>query len=827
MPSSVTRPEVSGRGAPAISPWKGVIGSQTHSPTGLSAQEVEARAIAGQINKRSPTAGRTLSQILRANVFTRFNAILGSLLVVVAFVGPLQDGLFGVVLVVNTSIGIAQELRAKRMLDRLAILTSPRARVLRDGVASDLQVDQVVVDDVIEMHPGDQAIVDGIVISSEGLEVDESLLTGESRPIEKVSGDQVLSGSFVVAGTATAIATGVGEESYAKRLEAQARRFSLIHSELQQGTNQILRLVTWVMVPAGIALVLSQLLRSHQPLADALRGSVAGVSAMVPEGLVLLTSIAFAVGALRLGRRRVLVQELAAIEGLARVDVLCIDKTGTLTQPGMQLTSIEPLSGRSVVEIESVLGAIAESDPAPNATMQALAASCPSEDRWVVSTRIPFSSKRKWSATSFAGGGTWLLGAPEVIARDLSTSSLSVVSRNQEAGRRVLLLASTPELVDDQHLPAVVRPAALLMLSEQLRADTSETLRYLQEQDVKVKVLSGDAPETVASIAERAGVISVGEPCDASKLGDEPGALGLALETGNVFGRIRPEQKLEAVKELQARGHVVAMVGDGVNDVQAIKQADLGIAMGSGSQSSRSVARVVLLDSSFSAVPQILDEGRRVISNIGRVAKLFVTKTVYAALLAIVVVATALPYPFFPRHLSIVSTFTIGVPGFFLALSGGAPRASSGFTRRVLVFAVPAGSIGAGATFGAYAIARASAATTAVQARTAAMLALFCVAMWVLGVVARPLNLPRVLLLVGMIGALAGLLAIPVARKVFSLQFPAIQVDLAIALVVACAIGALWLLRVTAMAHPSTLCSGHIGPPPPVIPQRSRGTDHD
>ena len=576
---------------------------------GLGPEEVQTRIIAGQINTTPPAPGRTFAQILRANVLTRFNAILGSLLVVVAVVGPFQDGLFGVVLVANTAIGILQELRAKRTLDRLAILTAPRAHVVREGQVVELPLDQVVLDDVLELGPGDQVPVDAIVLACDGLEIDESLLSGEAEPVTKKIGDPVLSGSFVVAGAGRVRATGVGEAAYASSLEAQARRFSLIHSELQKGTNQILRMVTWVMVPAGGALVASQLLRSHQALGDALRGSVAGVAAMVPEGLVLLTSIAFAAGALRLARQRVLVQELAAIEGLARVDVVCIDKTGTLTEPGMQLESIDLLADRSRGSVEEVVGAIAVSDPTPNATMRALAAIGPPPQGWTVDARVPFSSTRKWSAVTFAGRGTWILGAPEVIAATMPAGALSSSARHQASGRRVLLLAETTEASKGTRLPAALDPIALLVLAEHLRSDAATTVRYLLEQDITVKVLSGDAPETVSAIASLVGVPSIGEACDASGLAENDTALGAALEATNVFGRVRPEQKVAAVRELQAQGHVVAMVGDGVNDVQALKEADLGIAMGSGSQSSRSVARVVLLDNSFSAVPQILGRG--------------------------------------------------------------------------------------------------------------------------------------------------------------------------------------------------------------------------
>jgi cation-transporting ATPase E len=759
--------------------------------TGLSQAEVRERVLAGQVNTPPPSPGRTVGQILRANVLTRFNAILGFLFVLVMIVGPPQDALFGVVLAVNTGIGVAQELRAKRALDKLAILTAARARVLRDGAVAEISQDEVVSDDVLELRRGDQVPVDASVMRAEGLELDEALLTGEAEPAPKRPGDTVLSGSFVVAGTGQARVTAVGEQSYAVRLQAQARRFSLIRSELQQGTNQILRLVTWVMIPAGLLLVISEFFRSHEPLAEAVRGSAAGVSAMVPEGLVLLTSIAFAAGALRLARRKVLVSELAAIEGLARVDVLCTDKTGTLTRPGMRLAATEMLDGQPAEAVAQVLAAVAAADEDPNPTMTAIATRYTKAPEWAVRARVPFSSARKWSGVSFAGHGTWLLGAPSVVG-GLPAAAAASVARHEAGGQRVLVLAATAAPLDGDQPPTGAGPAALLVLTEELREETTQTVRYLAGQGVTIKVLSGDAPRAVAAIAARAGIPASGPPCDASALTDEQ--MGDAIATADVFGRVRPAQKLAAVKALQAAGHVVAMIGDGVNDVQALKQADLGIAMGSGSDASRSVARVVLLDGTFAAVPQLLDEARRVIANIERVAGLFVTKTVYAAIIAVAVGAAGIAYPFYPRHLTIVSTLTIGVPGFFLALAAAAPRARPGFTRRVLAFTIPAGIAAAAAVLGSYALARAADGVSAQQARTAAMLALLAMGLWVLGLVAGRAAW-RITLVAAMAACLIPLFALPLARSIFAVQLPPVGVLLQAAGVVLTAIAALTLWR--------------------------------
>jgi cation-transporting ATPase E len=759
---------------------------------GLSQAEVRERVAAGQVNAPPPSPGRTIGQILRANVLTRFNAILGALFVLVMIVGPPQDALFGVVLVVNTGIGTAQEIRARRALNRLAILTAARALVLREGVVTEIHPGQVVRDDILELRRGDQVPADAVTLEAEGLELDEALLTGEAEPVLKLPGDTVLSGSFVVAGTGRARASAVGVQSYAIRLQAQARRFSLIRSELQQGTSQILRLVTWVMIPAGLLLVISEFFRSHRPLDDAVRGSAAGVSAMVPEGLVLLTSIAFAAGAMRLARRRVLVSELAAIEGLARVDVLCTDKTGTLTRPGMRLAATEALDGQPAARIGEVLAAMAAADEDPNPTVRAIAARYAGDPGWPVRHRVPFSSARKWSGVSFAGHGTWLLGAPSIIGAGLPVTATAAVASHEAAGQRVLLLAATAAPLDGNLPPPGARPTALLVLTEELREEAAQAVRYLTEQGVTIKVLSGDAPRAVAAIAEQAGIAASGPPRDASALTDEQ--IGEAIGTAGVFGRVRPAQKVAAVKALQAAGHVVAMIGDGVNDVQALKQADLGIAMGSGSDASRSVARVVLLDGTFAAIPQLLSEARRVIANIERVAGLFVTKTVYAVIIAVAVGAAGIAYPFYPRHLTIIATLTIGVPGFFLALAAGAPRARPGFTRRVLAFTVPAGISAAAAALGSYAIARAVDGTSAGAVSTAVMLALLAVGLWVLGILASGL-VWRITLVTAMVGCLVPLFAIPRARATFAVQLPSAGVLLQTAGVVLVAIAGLTLWR--------------------------------
>ena len=750
---------------------------------GLSQEEVAARTAAGAVNT-VPAAGRSVVQILRANVLTRFNAILGALFAVVLVVGPLQDALFGIVLAVNTLIGIAQEIRAKWTLDHLALLTAPHAHAIRDGERGDVPVGAVVVDDVLELEPGDQIIADGTILEAERLEVDESLLSGESRPVPKAPGDGVLSGSAVLAGHGMMRVDRVGAEAFAQRLEQEARRFDLVRSELRNGINRILRVISWLMVPLGALLVTSQVVRSGQALNGAVRGSVAGIGAMVPEGLVLLTTVAFAVGAVRLAQRRVLVQELAAIEGLARVDTLCIDKTGTLTEPGLHLHEIVSVGGAPT---QDAVGAMAAEDRAPNATMRA-ARAVKAPAGWDLVRVSTFSSQRKWSAMEFADQGTWVIGAPEVVMPALEPRYARAVKAIAAAGHRVLLVARSFEHLTPDVLPSRLECAGWAVYEERLRPDARQTIDYLRAQGIRVLVLSGDDPGTVATVARAVGIPGADRPFHAASLPADPTALGEAIEDVSVIGRVQPHQKRDVVRALQDRGRVVAMTGDGVNDIPALKAADLGIAMGTGSPAARAVGRVVLLDSAFAVVPQILAEGRRVIANIQRVARLFVTKTVYATTLALVVGVAAVPYPFYPRHLTLVSSLTIGIPGFFLALAPGAPRAQSDFVQRVLRLAGPAGVVAAVSTLAAYLVARYPLGAHGLASRTAATGVLVVVGLAVLVVVSRPLTLWRVLVVAAMAAGAVLAWVVPLGRDLFGLEAPPVTATVASAAIAAGAV---------------------------------------
>ena len=739
---------------------------------GLSFTQVAQARAADETNEFDNSSSRSIVAILRANVFTIFNAILASAVVVVLAVGSWQDAVFGFVLLLNTLTGTIAELRAKRALDNLAVLAAPAAHVIRDGEAKDIEVSQVVLGELLELRSGDQVPADGQVLSSNGCEIDESILTGESVAVRKHENDQVLSGTTVIGGSARIRVTAVGEHSYANRLAMEARKYSVVTSELQEGTNRVLTWISWVIVPMTLLLLWSQL-----RVAGGISGSldsgqwkaavvlaVAGVVGMVPQGLVLLTSVNFAAAAMTLARRKVLVQELPAVEVLARVDMLCLDKTGTLTSGAVELDHIEsclggiPAGGKVSADAAVALGAgvddaaggsagtgsdavvPASGDDAAraalaylvggseaNATGSAIAAGLTGLEPAQARYAIAFNSARKWSAVQ-TSAGTYVLGAPEIVLAgntgsgrtgsgttdadnadsdgtglgSTDNAALERVKALAGTGKRVLVLAHSNQALDQSEnptLPKDLTAALLVVLAEQVRPDAAQTLDYFKRQGVAVRVISGDNPVTVAAIAAHLGLRNPdgGEPVgvDARTLPaiEDTQALADVLEKHAVFGRVTPEQKRAFVNALKSRGHTVAMTGDGVNDALALKDADLGIAMGNAAPATKAVSRLVLLNSQFDALPSVVAEGRRVIANMERVASLFLTKTTWAALLAAVVAITGFVYPFLPRQLTIVSSLTIGIPAFVLALAPTNQRYRAGFLARVLRLSVPAGVI--------------------------------------------------------------------------------------------------------------------------------------
>ena len=772
---------------------------------GLSDDEVAARVAQGKTNDVPTRAARSVSEIVRGNVFTRINAILGVLLIIVLSTGSVINGAFGLLIIANSAIGIIQELRAKQTLDRLAIVGQAKPLVRRQSGTQPRLPSEVVLDDVIELGPGDQIVVDGEILEEANLEVDESLLTGEADPIAKDAGDAVMSGSFVVAGTGAYRATKVGREAYAAKLAEEASKFTLVRSELRSGINKILKFITYLLIPAGLLTIYTQLFTTEAGWQQSVLRMVGALVPMVPEGLVLMTSIAFAVGVVRLGRRQCLVNELPAIEGLARVDVVCADKTGTLTENGMRVSDVKKLDAASVPD---VLAQLAADDPRPNASIAAIAEAYRMPPGWTATATAPFKSATKWSGASYGGHGNWVIGAPDVLL-DPGSAVAAEAERIGAQGLRVLLLGSSDLPVDAPGAPGVVTPAALVVLEQRIRPDARDTLDFFATQKVSIKVISGDNAVSVGAVAGSLGLH--GECMDARHLPEETAALADELESHTTFGRVRPDQKRAMVHALQSRGHTVAMTGDGVNDVLALKDADIGVAMGSGSSASRAVAQIVLLDNRFATLPYVVAEGRRVIGNIERVSNLFLTKTVYSVLLAILVGLAGLSaklfgsdpllFPFQPIHVTIAAWFTIGIPAFILSLAPNNERARPGFVRRVMTAALPSGLVVGAATFTSYLLAyegRAATETEQTQASTAALITLLVAALWVLAVVARPYEWWRIALVAVSASAYVVIFSIPAARELFILDPSNLAITstaLGIGLLGAIAVEVIWWLQ--------------------------------
>ena len=763
---------------------------------GLSAAEVAERVARGAVNRVKDRTSRSVASIVRENVLTLFNAIIVGASIIVLLFGDLRDGIFGGVMIINAVIGIVSELRAKRTLDSLAIVDAPQASVLRDGTLSVIPARDVVLDDVIELALGDQVSVDGTVLASAGLEIDESLLTGESRPVKKKEGDQLLAGTSVVAGSGRMVATAVGERVYAQGLSEQARAFTRTVSEIQVSINRVLQVVSVMLLPV-VALTFYSQNRiaggSGGDWREALVLSVASVIGMIPQGLVLLTSMNFAIGSATLARRGVLVQELPAVEVLARVDCLCLDKTGTLTTGGIRVREVDVVAG----DADTVMSALASAaSDRTNATAEAIWAHVGEGARSGASERIewsvPFSSARKWSAWG-TGCESWILGAPEFVIDEAVATNAVLLERVRAiaaGGSRVVALVRADEAVVDDKLPARRAVVALVVLEEDLREDAAETLDYFRSQGVHVRVISGDNPTTVGALAAQAGLTAPdGSPARLMDARDLPEdltseAFNDAIERHDVFGRVTPEQKRAMVGALQARDHCVAMTGDGVNDALALKDADLGIAMGNGTQATTAVAQIVLVDSKFSVLPGVLSEGRRIIANMERVSSLFLAKTTYAAVLVIVTALVGWRYPFLPRQFSYIDSLTIGIPAFFLALWPNPRRYVPGFLKRTLSLAMPTGVILATAALVAFGIVEGPP-----QAResTAAILSLMLGAIWLLVITSRPLSLWKWVLLASVISATVGGVLLPPVRGFFSMVAPTGYEWLVIACVGACA----------------------------------------
>lgn len=653
---------------------------------GLTQEEVRARREQGRTNTMPRRTEGGVADILRRNVLTLFNLLNLCLAGLLLWVGSHRDMLFLGVVLSNTLIGAIQELRAKRTHDRLQLLSEGRVRVMRDGVECRLSPQELVLDDVVLLSRGDQVPADATVLSGAG-EADESLLTGESAPVSKAAGDTLYSGSFLVSGSVAACLTAVGADSYAGQLQLSARRVKRAQSELMRDMRRIIRWVSVLIVPIGAAMFSRQYASVDLGLRDAVTGTVASMLGMIPEGLILLTSVSLAAGVVALGRRNALVNELFGIETLARTDVVCMDKTGTLTSGEMVLDRTLALNGVPPEEIAAYMAALlrASSDETP--TVRALAEAFPASNAPEIAQAVPFSSARKWSAAQAEGLGSVVLGAPE---RLLKGEALKQAQALAAQGLRVLALLCAPAPLCGEALPEGLVPAALLCLRDALRPNVQKTVRYFGEQGVTLKVISGDSPLTVSHAAAAAGVPGADRMVDLSTIEGEKDYTALSRHY-TIFGRVSPQDKQGLIEALRKDGHGVAMVGDGVNDIPALKAADCSIAMAGGSDAACRVAQITLLDADFDVMPRIVLEGRRVINNITRAASLFLVKNIFSLILSVLLLIFPFAYPFAPIQLTLVSSLTIGIPSFVLALQPSRDRVSGSFLRNVIMRALPGG----------------------------------------------------------------------------------------------------------------------------------------
>ena len=779
--------------------------------TGLTSKEVVQRIESGQSNAVKTSTSRSVQDIVRANVFTLFNGIIFAAMVLVLITGSWRDAVFGFVIIINTGIGIVTELRAKRTLDKLSILVASEFLVHRDGRDVEVPHNEIVLDDLLWIRAGEQVPADGQIIQTWGLELDESMLTGESRTVRHKVGEQVYSGATAVSGMALVKVNAVGSHSYAATLTAQAKVYKKTVSDLNKGINTILKFMTFLVVPLCILLILSQIhtvggwgtALSTGEWRQAVVSAVAGVVGMIPEGLVLLTSLNFAVAAMRLARHNTLVQELESVETLARVDALNLDKTGTITDGGIAFNRLVMLDSASSAAEQAATQALYDccNEEQPNGTGQAVLAGLKAQGygAGAVESRVPFSSARKWSAVR-KSGETWYMGAPEVIISALEgdySSVLQQVNEYANDGNRVLLVArSTAPLSprsglrdaveganvsDGPQLDVQAEPVALVLCSEKIREDAERTLAWFREQGVRCRVISGDNPVTVGAIARRVKLTGDHEPVamDARELPEDVNELARVLENVDVLGRVLPDQKKAIVQALHTQNHVVAMTGDGVNDALAIKEADLGIAMGNAAPATKAVAQVVLVDSKFSHLPDVVARGRQVMANMERVASLFLVKTVYSALISLGVVLTQIPYPYLPRHITYIGALTIGMPAFILALAPNTRRYIPGFLKRVVTFALPGGIATAlSVLLAAWVLPPVMGwnvtgdATDLSALRATSAIILFAMGVFVLARVARPLNgwrgvLVAVFAAAGVIGAF-----VPFVANFFALILP-------------------------------------------------------
>ena len=702
--------------------------------TGLTKEQIEERIQAGQVNVSDSPNTRTYKQIIRENTLTFFNFLNVVLLVLILIVGSYKNSLFMGIIVINTVIGIVQEVRAKKTIDKLAILTASKAVVLRDGKKWSIPTEELVLDDVIYLKSGDQVPADAVILEG-SVEVNESLLTGEADNLEKTVKDELFSGSFLTSGSACCQVVHVGKDNYASQITREAKEFKKHNSELRNSLNRILKVISIIILPLGILLFYKQYAIVGDTFRNSVVSTVAGVLGMIPEGLVLLTSVALTLGALYLANRKTLVQELYCIETLARVDTLCLDKTGTITEGSMCVEQVIPLNPKeyeeepaqeepeekekeeekiaeetrekkepavqtddgeeeqdltlSVEQIEQIMGNLMNVLADSNATSDALRERFRPSKEFTLDHAIPFSSDRKYSGASFAEKGTYLMGAAQFLFPDGNEKLMELCQKYAAQGYRLLLLAHSRQIANGSQLPCELSVCAVLLLTDVIRQEAPETLAFFDSQGVDLKVISVDDPVTVSAIAKKAGLKNAGNYVDATTL-TSPQELEKAVNECSVFGRVTPQQKKEMVLALQKHGHTVAMTGDGVNDVLALKEADCSVAMASGSDAAKNIANVVLLDSNFGAMPHIVNQGRKVVNNIRTAASMFLIKTIFSVCLSLLTIFFGESYPFEPIQMSLISACAVGIPTFLLAQEGNYERLDKTFLRHVFLNAFPA-----------------------------------------------------------------------------------------------------------------------------------------
>lgn len=653
---------------------------------GLTDAEVRQRIEQGLVNHNSDIKSKSIKRIVLENLITPFNILNFVLAVLILIVGSYKNLLFMGVIICNIFIGTVQEIRAKKTIDKLSLIAEPKAHVIRNGIKQEIAIHDIVMDDITFLGAGNQVCSDAVVIEGE-CEVNESLLTGESEPVLKQPGDHLLSGSFIISGNCHARVEHVGKDNYAAQITDNAKYVKKPNSEIMRWTNRIIKYIGFTLIPVGIALFCKQVFISHQGFNDAIVGVVAALIGMIPEGLILLTSVVFAVSIIRLSQHKTLVQELYCIETLARVDVLCLDKTGTITEGTMEVTDVLPLHNTTNEELNIALGSLIHALEDDNPTFNAVKTYCNQYDKLTCNHIVPFSSARKWSGASFDENGSYIFGATEFILKD-STPYQEIIEKHSEKGQRVLMLAHSPHQIQDKELPEEIHPMAFLFISDKIRAEAPDTLAYFAEQGVDIKIISGDNAITVANIAKKAGLKTAEQYVDATTL-QTPEEIKEAAKKYSVFGRVTPQQKLDLVKALKEQGHTVAMTGDGVNDVLALKESDCSIAMASGSDAARTVSQLVLLDSNFASMPKILKEGRRSINNLQRSSSLFLTKTIFSTINAILFIFLHFDYPFQPIQLTLISALTIGAPSLILALEPNKERIKGKYIVNVIRKSIP------------------------------------------------------------------------------------------------------------------------------------------